>query len=307
MSNITVWSCGGCGTNIAKQLNDLDIDINYIDTSTSNLKGVKSDNIFLIEDIDGAGKDRSKTYEYFKHIAEDVLIRFKPSDNLNIVISSLSGGSGSVISPLVTKELIQKGYNTIVIGVDSRHSVKELDNSVKTLKTYKAISDSVNKAISLFYIENTNRKETDKQAIWFITMMSLLVNKNKTEEFDTSDLNSFINFDKVTDNTPTVSIIEVNANEVITPTKNTSVVSTILLTTDKNSTIQPVIPEYLTTCVVTDSQYSNEDIRVDNYIGKLTQIVESMESEITEHQNNKKINKFKDLEVSESNSDGMVL
>ena len=147
---ISVFCAGGCGTNIGKQITDLDIEVNYIDTSTSNLKGVKSDNIFVLENIDGAGKDRSKTYEHFKDIAGDVVIKFKPSPSLNVVVSSLSGGSGSIIAPLIAKELIRQGHNTIVIAIDSKHSVKELDNTIKTFKTYQSISVSVKKAISLF-------------------------------------------------------------------------------------------------------------------------------------------------------------
>jgi len=307
MSNIVVWGCGGCGTNIAKQITDLDIEVNYIDTSTSNLKGVKSDNIFVLENIDGAGKDRSKTYEHFKHIASDVIIKFKPSTSLNIVVSSLSGGSGSIMGPLITKELISQGYNTIAIAVDSKHSVKELDNTIKTLKTYKSISDGIKKAVSIFYIENTNRRESDNKAIWFINLLSLLVNKHHTEEFDTSDLTNYINFDKVTENQPTVSILELNSNETITPEKNTTIVSTILLTNNKHSVIKPIIPEYLSTCIVTDPQYKNEDIRIDNILGKLSIIVTKLENEIKELQDNKRINKFKELDVHGSNSDNVVL
>lgn len=304
---ISVFACGGCGSNIAKQISDLDIEVNYIDTSTSNLKGVKSDNIFVLENIDGAGKDRSKTYEHFKDIASDVVIKFKPSASLNVVVSSLSGGSGSIIAPLVAKELIRNGHNTIVIAIDSKHSVKELDNTIKTFKTYKSISDGIKKAVSIFYIENSNRKESDNKAVWFINLLSLLVNRQHTEEFDTTDLTNFINFDRVTDNVPTVSILEVNENETINPEKNTTIVSSILLTTDKHSTIKPVVPEYLSTCIVTDPQYKNEDIRVDNILGKLSIIVEEMEREIKDLQDNKKINKFKELEVSNSNSDDVVL
>lgn len=304
---ISVFACGGCGSNIAKQISDLDIEVNYIDTSTSNLKGVKSDNIFVLENIDGAGKDRSKTYEHFKDIASDVVIKFKPSSSLNVVVSSLSGGSGSIIAPLVAKELIRNGHNTIVIAIDSKHSVKELDNTIKTFKTYKSISDGIKKAVSIFYIENSNRKESDNKAVWFINLLSLLVNRQHTEEFDTTDLTNFINFDRVTDNIPTVSILEVNENETINPEKNTTIVSSILLTTDKHSTIKPVVPEYLSTCIVTDPQYKNEDIRVDNILGKLSIIVEEMEREIKDLQDNKKINKFKELEVSNSNSDDVVL
>lgn len=304
---ISVFACGGCGTNIAKQITDLDIEVNYIDTSTSNLKGIKSDNILVLENIDGAGKDRSKTYEHFKDIAEDILIKFKPSQSLNVVVSSLSGGSGSIIAPLVTKELIRNGHNTIVIAIDSKHSVKELDNTIKAFKTYKSISDGVKKAISIFYIENSNRKESDNKAVWFINLLSLLVNKQHTEEFDTTDLTNFINFDRVTDNSPTVSILEVNENEIINPEKNTTIVSSILLTTDKHSTIKPVVPEYLSTCLVTDPQYKNEDIRVDNILGKLSIIVAGMESEIKELQDNKKVNKFKELEVEGYNKGEVIL
>lgn len=303
---LNVYCCGGAGSNVGKQITDLDINVCFIDTSDSNHKGVDTDKIYQIEGIDGAGKDRKVTYENFKN-PDEVLIRFKPSNQLNIVISSLSGGSGSIIAPVLARELIKQGYNVIVIAVDSVHSVKEIDNSIKALMTYKSFSNSIKKAISLFYIQNKSRKDADQRAIHFINMMSLLVNKEHTEEFDTSDLRNFINFDNVTENEPSVSVIEINPNESIVPEKNTNIVSTILLTTDKNSTINEVIPEYLSTCIVTDKNYKNEDIRIDNTLGKLTLIVESLESLKKEHQENKKLSKHKELVVEASTEDGVVL
>lgn len=89
---LNIYACGGTGINIARQIKDLDVNIFYIDGSDSNLKGVSEDQVFLIPDQDGAGKDRTVTYNNFKNIVEDVLIRFKPSETLNVVISSLSGG-----------------------------------------------------------------------------------------------------------------------------------------------------------------------------------------------------------------------
>jgi len=303
---LNVYCCGGAGSNVGKQITDLDINVSFIDTSDSNHKGVDPEKIYQIEGIDGAGKDRNVTYENFKN-PDEVLIRFKPSPQLNVVISSLSGGSGSIIAPVLTRELIKQGHNTIVIAVDSTHSVKEIDNSIKTLKTYKSFSNTVKKAISIFYIENKSRKEADQRAIQFINMLSLLVNKEHTEEFDTSDLRNFINFDNVTENEPSVSIIEINPNETVVPEKNTTIVSTILLTTDKNSTISQVIPEYLSTCIVTDKNYKNEDIRIDNTLGKLTIIVNNLEALKKDHQDNKTINKFKELDVQASTEDGVVL
>lgn len=307
MSQICIYACGGTGVNIGKQITDLDIQVNFIDTSESNLKAIKSQDIFLVEDMDGAGKHRATTYNKFKDIAEDVLIKLKPSNTLNVVVSSLSGGSGSILAPMITKQLIETGLNTIAIGIDSKNSLIELDNTIKTLKTYKSISDTVKKAISLYYIENTIRRKADEEAINFINLLALLIDKYNTEEFDTSDLKNFINFDKVTDNAPSVSIIDVSANTEITPEKNTVVVSSILVTKDKHTTIKPVIPEYLSTCIVTDPNYRVEDLRINNTLGKLSIIVDNLEKQIKEYQDNKKINKFKEIENIESNSDGIVL
>lgn len=89
---ISIYACGGSGVNIAKMIKDIDAEINFIDTSVSNLKSVNSPNVFLVDAMDGAGKDRSVAYENFKDISGDVLLKYKPSEQLNIVISSLSGG-----------------------------------------------------------------------------------------------------------------------------------------------------------------------------------------------------------------------
>ena len=304
---LNIYACGGTGINIARQIKDLDVNIFYIDGSDSNLKGVSEDQVFLIPDQDGAGKDRTVTYNNFKNIVEDVLIRFKPSETLNVVISSLSGGSGSVAGPLLCKELISNGHNTIVIGVDSKHSLIEITNSMKTLLTYKSISASTNKCVSLFYVSNTTRKEADQTAVRFINLLSVLVDRKNTQEFDTRDLQNFINFSAVTDNRPSVSILEVGPNQPITPEKGTVVASSILMTSDQDATIYPVVPEYLSTCVVTDRSFDLEDIRLDNVLGKHSLIVETFEREIQIQMDNKKINKYKEVEISGSTEDGMVL
>lgn len=90
--SVVVYGCGGSGVNIVKSITDLDVVVNFIDSSESNMKGMNSKNVFLIEGLDGAGKHRATAHDKFKHLAEDVLIRMKPSETLNIVISSLSGG-----------------------------------------------------------------------------------------------------------------------------------------------------------------------------------------------------------------------
>ncbi len=305
--NVRLYAAGGMGSNVAKQLNNLDIDVCYIDTSMSNLKTVSDSEIFLVPDIDGAGKDRRVSYEGFKDIVSDVLIKFKPSNVLNIVISSLSGGSGSVVAPLLTKELISNGHNTIVIGVDSRHSAIEINNSIKTLKSYKAISDSVKKCVNLYHIKNTKRSEADKEAINFINLLMTITNKHHTDEFDTTDLHNFINFNKVTDVSPSVSILDATVNDGSLPVKGMSVVSTILVTGDNNSSIKEPIPDYLCNCVITDKAYSSGEIRINNLLGALSLVVTELEKEMVTLQDQRKLNKVKDIEVTDSNEDDLVL
>lgn len=305
--SVRIYCCGGAGTNVGKQIKDLDLDVCYVDSSDANLRDVKHDQIYLIEDQEGAGKNRSITYNNFKDVVGDVLIKFRPSTDINIVVSSLTGGSGSVQGPLLVKELIQGGFPTIVIGIDSRSSTIELTNAVNTLKTYKSISNQIKKSISLFHVENTSRREADKQSTSFISLIALLVNRQKTSEFDVTDLRNFINFDTVTNNSYDVSVLEVNPNEQVFPEKGTSVVSSILVTSDVDTSIEPVVPEYLATCVVTDPEYNMEDLRIDNLLGKLSIIIDEFETQIKELADTKKINKVKELVVESNTDDGFMV
>lgn len=303
-----VYLCGGTGVNLGKKIAGIaNLNLVYIDTSISNLKTVNSGNIFLVDGMDGAGKNRSVAYSNFKDISEDVLLKYKPSDVLNIVISSLAGGSGAVCAPLITKELVKRGCSTVVIGIDSLTSVLERTNTANTLKSYRGIADTTGKPVSMYYIENTTRSEADGRAIQFINLLSLLIDKSVTEEFDTADLRSFIYFDKVTDNKPTVAILEVRPNEVSTAEKGTSIVGSILITKDKESTIHGNYPEYLATCVVSDPGYKNEDIRLNSLLGKLSNILDGLEKQTQEHQDAKRVNKIKDVDLSGCNDDGMAL
>lgn len=307
MSNVRIFSCGGAAANICSQIKDLDLDVAYVDTSRSNLRGVADEQIFLIPNMDGAGKLRATTYEGFKDVVEEVLIRFKSSETLNVVVSSLSGGSGAIIASSIIRELLVQDKPVIVIGVDSTTSGIEINNSVKSLKTLKAISNQVGQSVSLFYVENTSRKEADKLVINFINLLALLTDKNNTEEFDSTDLRNFVQFQHVTEYEPDVAILEISPNEVIIPEKGTVVVSSILLTTDTDTQISEVLPEYLATCIITDQDYVNQDIRVDNVLGKLTILVDRLEVKLKEMEDNRRINKYKEVEVTNATDDGILL
>jgi len=79
------------------------------------------------------------------------------------------------------------------------------------------------------------------------------------------------------------------------------------VTTRKEATIRPVIPEHLSTCVVVDELYTQEDLRINSVLGKHALVVESLDRQIAEMSDQKRINKVREIESVESNEDGIVL
>ena len=163
--SVTIYATGGTGVNIGMQVADLDTNIHFIDTSNSNLAKHRGENVYLVEGMDGAGKDQSVTYNHFKGQAGDVLTKFKPSEHLNIVVTSLTGGSGAILGALIAKELITQDFNTVVIGVISRSSLVELRNARNALMTYKAMSKQTDRCYPIFIIDEEQRTDADRQAL----------------------------------------------------------------------------------------------------------------------------------------------
>ena len=209
VGNIRVFAAGGCGGNIASLLErhrDQEesgfgkLDICYIDTSKSNFKKhVNQSNAFLFENMDGSGKVRSENSAEINDRIKAILQKFKPAD-LNIVISSASGGSGSVIGPLLTGELLANDAPTVVLTIGSADTRLDTENTLKTIKSYESISKRTGAPVVMMYVQNsqtTTRGEADQ--IMFNAIMALAVLfSRQTPELDTRDLFNWLRFDRVT-------------------------------------------------------------------------------------------------------------
>lgn len=308
---LKIYACGGTGINIAKTINNESIEVAYIDTSRSNLSGVKDKNIFIIEGSDGSGKNRALTYENFKDVVENVLIKHKPSEELNIIIMSLSGGTGSVVGPMLASQLSRNNKNVLCLTVASTSSIKEISNNIKTLQTFISLANTNKRCMTILIEENSEnegRHRTDKNIALAVELFSVMIDKTKTQEFDTSDLSNFINFDRVTDVEPCATIMSINSTENLKLSDNEHIVSTIHIVTDKNKQIKNNKPEYLALCVVTDSENKNEyDIRIDNIIGNLENYITQYEQIIENFKDEKKVKNIKLSKVTNANNDGIVI
>jgi cell division GTPase FtsZ len=164
---INVYACGGAGINLGSQLVKFnnrkdpgfaELKTFFIDTSKSNIQSnIPEDNIYLVDGLDGSGKKRDTNYVALAECSKEILHQFKPAD-INIVLHSASGGSGSVIAPILVSELLSRKSLTIVILIGSTSSRIEAENTSKTLKSYEMISHKRNMPVIAAYKENSPSK-----------------------------------------------------------------------------------------------------------------------------------------------------
>lgn len=211
IGTMQVYACGGAGINISKFFNQFasstknkgaycDINTVFIDTSLANRDASLDDSSYYhIEGLDGSGKIRAQNYREISESVADILLKHQPAD-INIVISSLSGGSGATISPALISELLAKGQNVIVAGIGSTDSRIEIENTVKTLKSFEAIAKLREKPVALLYYENnetTKRQDVNTQVQGDIVSLAALFSRQHLE-LDSADLTNWMSYPKVT-------------------------------------------------------------------------------------------------------------
>lgn len=253
---IRVYAAGGFGINMMSkfaQLNKQDsenfakLDICYVDTSASNLRGKKDideSETYLFEGLDGSGKIRSSNASIVSKNTLDILQKFQPGD-MNLVIHSASGGSGSVVAPVIVSELKKRGEQVIVIVLGSTDTIIETKNSYKTLETYEAISKLRGSSTVLYYLQNSDkgRQDADTNTMYTIGLLCGLFSGNHAE-LDSADLKSWLSIESVVSPAPAPTIASLSihdkASEIKALDKMMSVAT--LATPSMNTKISPTPP-----------------------------------------------------------------
>lgn len=260
---LNIYCCGGAGTNLGAQFTQYskkqapgfaEIETYFIDTSKSNMNpSITADNIYLVDDLDGSGKKRDTNYVVLSERAKEILHRFKPGD-INIILHSASGGSGSVIGPILTSELLSRGILVLVVMVGSTGSRKETENTLKTLQSYEMISSKREMPLVAFYRENSRDKprgHVDSEIHTAVVMLAAIFS-GANRELDTADLRNFINYNKVTSYSPKLSFLDFFSGEVMLE-KGQSLVSLVSLVDDKTTSDISIPVEYQTVGFISDA------------------------------------------------------
>src|ERR1035437_351589 len=251
---ISIYACGGCGINIIQHFEPFrnrsedglaDIDICYIDTSRSNMKPtIATEDTYLLDGLDGSGKVRAENHLAIGECVLDILQSHKPQD-LSIVISSTSGGSSDLIAPSLVSELLTRGCPVIVFMVGSTDSRIELENTIKTMKSYESIAKMRKMPVPAMYFENskaTPRLQVDKQIqISIVNLAALLSRQN--HELDSADLANWLNYTKVTEYQPHLVMLEF-FNELVDVQKPIVVISVATLSVKDAETTPGHVVEY---------------------------------------------------------------
>jgi hypothetical protein len=222
MNQMNIYAAGGAGINIVSQLmRHADKPSDgfatfkpvFLDTSASNFKraglDINDEKVYLIEDRDGSGKKRDSNASAIAERSKEILHRFKPGD-LNVIVHSASGGSGSVIGPILAGELLKKDVQTIVITIGSTDSRIEVENTSKTLKGYEATARKIEKPVNMVYYENssaTPRGSVDQKVQTIIVLLAAIFS-GQNHELDSADLSNFLNYQKVTVIDPQLTHLE---------------------------------------------------------------------------------------------------
>ena len=161
ISTIGIGNCGGQIAELAKKTHGIPgIAIN---SSTKDLSNINEIIKILIGDEKGAGKDRTNAKVFIKNqisrlINQESFVKHIEESDVIAIISSIGGGTGSGMSPLLldilSRKFHEKHFILIEVYPPLRESVAAQQNAVDYLKEVEGIPNAV-------YMSYDNNKLAD--------------------------------------------------------------------------------------------------------------------------------------------------
>jgi hypothetical protein len=197
---VNVVGCGGFGI---KNLNlprkqpiaGAEYSPYYIDTSASDLApGQPRDNVYLIPNCDGSGKLPQLNYEKIVQAMPDIVTKFQPAE-INIIVFSLSGGSGNTIAMQYAEACWREGKEVVLFAIGSREDMQALTNVRNMIANFNAVAVEQNKVAIMYYDDNgpsTQNNEVDADMVTAIASFLILHSGNHLS-LDSRDIVSWMN------------------------------------------------------------------------------------------------------------------
>lgn len=266
MSNkaeVNVICVGGCGINVgvalkANSKTEVLRDAYFIGLDASNANS--SNGLFEVEYMTtagsqatmarGSGKKRSANYDQAEEFTDKVMAKHKPAD-VNIIIGSTSGGSGSMLTTMVIRSLAKKGIPFVVCFVSDFTSIVERANAINTLRSTVAQTNPKVLGVPVPFIHFTNQADVTRgkmndQIVDRLNLLSLFLTEHN-EEADYEDIKNLLTYSKHYDVAPAFSQIHFYDEEAARAYSGDTPVAVYSLFEDKNS----IIPRFAGTVIRT--------------------------------------------------------
>lgn len=212
---VRVIACGGIGTdNVLVFEEDRSkgpapgyarIEPCYVDTSDSDLSSdIPLKAVYRLEKkndgtlVNGSGKLRQENGAEIMGVIKAIVEQFKPGD-LTIVVSSTSGGTGSVFGPFLVKELLDLGLDVVAFGIGTTGDPIEINNNIKTVKSYDNMARLAGRSLPFYYDQYGDGRpaaEVRERVAEVISGLTVLYS-GQNKGIDGMDLHHWINPTKV--------------------------------------------------------------------------------------------------------------
>jgi len=194
---VHIYGCGGCGTNLINKIRSFlpnDIFCRIVDTSKSNLTGAEG-HVDII-DGSGSGKVRAANLERInKFISSEMFTKEIPGE-INIVVFSLSGGSGSIAGPLLIKELHRRNKTVVAVVITDTSSQLDTENTSKTFQSLQNICEHDKIYLPVMVFDNEHRRSVVDDTIKHRLVHLCDMLRTNIFELDKSDKINWLRPDK---------------------------------------------------------------------------------------------------------------
>lgn len=255
---LRIFALGGAGINIASALevertrNDpafAKIETVYVDTSLASIPAdVDPSHFYKLENADGntdgSGGVRGHNAGDIADRNLEILQKFPPLD-ANLVISSMSGGSGGVFANTIVSELLRQDKPTIVLAIGADDTRNFINNTINSLLSYEKMAEIHGRPVVLFYAQNGENGATVEQVNERVTSMVsglALAFSRRNKNLDSRDTYNWLNFHNVTSFKPQVAVLSMHFG----PPKlqDEQLISLLTLSSSMNNTRVEQLVEY---------------------------------------------------------------
>lgn len=201
-NTLRIYGAGGTGLNITNMVTVTGqsagfpmTDITQADTSNSNLGDVGENcTTTIFPGVHGTGKSRPFSVSVVTKPLIEKLLLTNPPGNFNIVVFGASGGSGSVIGPMIIEELMKRGETVVGMVVVSTTSGVETDNAVGCLTDLHKISRRLKlPVVCSFYDNGGGRDYVNAKVEAHVRALAMLVS-GENDEIDLTDVHNWVNY-----------------------------------------------------------------------------------------------------------------